>query len=54
MRAPGRATPATYEAAGRQFVVIAVGNLTAAAGPNEIAAGGPAPSAAYVAFSLPR
>jgi len=55
MRAPGRATPATYEAAGRQFVVVAVGNQAASGGPNEPAVGGAPPvSAAYVAFSLPR
>jgi quinoprotein glucose dehydrogenase len=42
MRGPGRATPAMYEAAGRQFVVIATGG------------GSDSTNAAYVAFALPR
>jgi quinoprotein glucose dehydrogenase len=41
MGGPGRATPATYDAGGRQFIVIATGS----------AAGGQ-PTARYVAFAL--
>jgi quinoprotein glucose dehydrogenase len=44
MAGPGRATPATYEAGGRQFVVIATGTA---------GAGGQA-TATYVAFALPQ
>jgi quinoprotein glucose dehydrogenase len=43
MAGPGRATPATYEAGGRQFVVIATGSA---------GAGGQA-TGVYVAFALP-
>jgi quinoprotein glucose dehydrogenase len=52
MPGPGRATPATYEIDGRQFVVIATGTADAggrAAGP--LTPG--RPGATYVAFSLP-
>ena len=42
MPGPGRATPATYEADGRQFVVIATGGSADST------------NAAYVAFALPR
>ena len=54
MAGPGRATPATYEAGGRQFVVIATGSAGAGRG------GGATPAvgvvsrrAIYVAFALP-
>ncbi len=56
MGGPGRATPATYEAGGRQFVVIATGG----AGGGRGAAAAPATpadgqrTAVYVAFALPR
>ena len=55
MAGPGRATPATYEAGGRQFVVIATGSVGGGRGaPAPPAnAGGPA-TGAYVAFALPR
>ncbi len=50
---PGRATPATFEVNGRQFVVIATGSTSGGRG----GAAGPAnaqPSTAkYVAFALP-
>jgi quinoprotein glucose dehydrogenase len=47
MGGPGRATPATYETAGRQFVVIATGSVGANV------TGGQS-TAKYVAFALPR
>jgi quinoprotein glucose dehydrogenase len=49
MAGPGRATPATYEAGGRQFVVIATGT----SGPLGPSSAGQA-TATYVAFALPR
>jgi quinoprotein glucose dehydrogenase len=52
MAGPGRATPATYEAGGRQFVVIATGSAGGGRGA-ALTAGGQATSV-YVAFALPR
>jgi glucose dehydrogenase len=51
MRGPGRATPAVYEAGGRQFVVIATGGSTPGRGTGPTAQ---ATTAAYVAFALPQ
>ena len=53
MGGPGRATPATYEASGRQFVVIATGSVGAARGAAAAPASGQ-PTAVYVAFSPPK
>jgi outer membrane protein assembly factor BamB len=47
MRGPGRATPATYESGGRQFVVVATGSPAGGRG----AGSAPAVNAAYVAFA---
>jgi quinoprotein glucose dehydrogenase len=51
MPGPGRATPATYEISGRQFVVIATG--AAGTGRSAAALPGGAPTASYIAFALP-
>jgi quinoprotein glucose dehydrogenase len=61
MPGPGRATPATYEVDGRQYIAIALGGVSAdAAGAGASAAGGPstggrgaATTAKYIAFALP-
>ena len=52
MAGPGRATPATFEAGGRQYVVIATGTAGPARGSAGPAADGQA-TATYVAFALP-
>jgi quinoprotein glucose dehydrogenase len=51
MPGPGRATPATYEVGGRQYIAIALGSAAGAP-----AAGLPpgAPHAMYIAFALPQ
>jgi quinoprotein glucose dehydrogenase len=51
MPGPGRATPATYEVDGRQFVVIATGAAEAGGRGAPSTAG--RPGATYIAFSLP-
>jgi quinoprotein glucose dehydrogenase len=53
MAGPGRATPAVYEAGGRQFVVIATGSSGVVRDAPPAVAGGQA-TATYVAFALPR
>ena len=53
MRGPGRATPATYEAGGRQFVVIATGSAGAGRGASSPPSDGQATSV-YVAYALPQ
>ena len=54
MAGPGRATPATYEAGGRQFVVIATGSAGAGRGGGATPAAGGQSTGVYVAFALPR
>jgi quinoprotein glucose dehydrogenase len=54
MSGPGRATPATFEAGGRQFVVIATGSAGGGQRGGAAAPGDARPqNASYIAFALP-
>ena len=52
MPGPGRATPATYEIGGRQYVAIAVGGV--GGGRGGAPGAGAATNGLYIAFALPR
>jgi quinoprotein glucose dehydrogenase len=54
MDGPGRATPATYEAGGRQFVLIATGSVGGGRGAAPAGAAAGQRTSVYVAFALPR
>ena len=54
MGGPGRATPVTYEAGGRQFVVIATGSAGGGGRGAPPPPAGAQSTGVYVAYALPR